>query len=135
MENKDRWKAFAEKGEPFRMVKGTERAKEFAKKGRETIKRNKEARESLQATMDMFLRKSIKEGIQIEAEDFLSLAETEGKNISVQQAIVLAQVQKAMLGDIESAKFIRDTLGEKPAEKIETQMTIEDYVKGHKVKF
>lgn len=131
----DKWKSFREGGEPFRLAKGTERAKEISKMGVETRKERKMLRESMQATMDMLLRKSIKEGAQIDPEDILSIAETEGKNISVQQAIALAQIQKALLGDTESAKFIRDTLGEKPVEKIEAQMSIEDYVKNHKVKF
>lgn len=129
----EKYRKFTEVGIPNRFT--SENARENQKKGVEARKRNKELRESMQSTMDMLLRKSLKEGAQIDPENILSIAETEGQNISVQQAIALAQIQKALLGDVESAKFIRDTLGEKPVERVETQMTIEDYVKEHKVKF
>ena len=34
------------------------------------------------------------------------------------EAVILAQLQKAMRGDTKSAEFIRDTSGQKPVEKI-----------------
>jgi hypothetical protein len=45
-----------------------------------------------------------------------------------QYEIVKAVLEKAMQGDIQSAVFIRDTIGEKPTDKVEqngkTEMTI-----------
>lgn len=113
----------------------SENARELQKMGVAKRKQNQEIRASLQMTMDAILRKSIKKGAKVDLDDILSIAETDGKNISAQQAMAIAIIQKAMAGDVEAFKTIRDTLGEKPVDKVETSMTIEDYVKTHKVKF
>ena len=60
------------------------------------------------------------------AEDFKNLADSKGKNITVNQALILAQVKKAMSGDTRAMEFIRDTAGMKPVEKREIQADIRD---------
>ena len=103
--------------------------------GREQRKAEKLARRSMQEDLKFLLNKAIESGEFVSPDDFEDLATLTDKNISAQQAILLAQVQKAISGDTQSAIYVRDTLGEKPVDKVETNMTIEDYVKNHKVKF
>ena len=57
-------------------------------------------------------------------------------NISVQNAIDIAMVERAMLGDVQAAQYIRDTVGEKPTDKVEldSNLTIESWAKNHKLK-
>lgn len=57
-------------------------------------------------------------------EEFQNLAESKGKNISVQEALVLAQVKKAMSGDTKAIEFLRDTAGQKPTDKQEIKTEI-----------
>ena len=42
--------------------------------------------------------------------------EATGAKVDIQSAILLAAARKAMLGDVEAMRFVRDTLGEKPTE-------------------
>lgn len=52
-------------------------------------------------------------------EKIQSLAAIKGKNITVQEAIMLAQIQKAMKGDTRAAEFVRDSSGNKLKEAVE----------------
>lgn len=61
---------------------------------------------------------TLKEGKADTAEAIMSLASVNGKNLTVQEAIMLAQVKKAMKGDTKAAEFIRDTIGQKPGNSV-----------------
>lgn len=113
-----------------------EEAVEMQKKAMESYREKKARRESMKKTLDILLLKSLKRGEKVEADDILSLADAEGLNIDVQTAINLAMIQRAMLGDVQAASFIRDTIGEKPSDKVEVDqsLTIETWAKNHKVK-
>jgi hypothetical protein len=52
-------------------------------------------------------------------EDIKNFAALKGKNINVQEAMMIAQVQKALKGDTQAAQFIRDTIGEKAPDSLE----------------
>lgn len=47
-----------------------------------------------------------------------------GKNVTVQDAILIAQVQKALKGDKGAAEYVRDTAGQKPVEKQDVTMNV-----------
>ena len=49
---------------------------------------------------------------------YKSLAAVKGKNITVQEAIMLAQIQKAMKGDTRAAEFVRDSSGNRPIDDV-----------------
>lgn len=54
------------------------------------------------------------------------------ENISVEQALAMAQVIKAMQGDTTAFQVIRDTVGEKPTDKVQNtnvEMSVEEYLK------
>jgi hypothetical protein len=59
------------------------------------------------------------------AEDFKNLADSKGKNISVSQALILAQVKRAMAGDTRALQFLRDTAGMAPVEKKEISAKVQ----------
>lgn len=57
-------------------------------------------------------------------EELISLLTTkmpdnDGKKETIQKKITLALIQKALNGDVKAFEVIRDTIGEKPAEKTE----------------
>ena len=92
------------------------------KGGKKSGERKREKKEMKELLLDI-LNMNIKSG---KAEDFKNLADSKGKNITVNQALILAQVKKAMSGDTRAMEVIRDTAGMKPAEKREIQADIRD---------
>ena len=100
-----------------------ERRAECGRKGglakREATRKRKEMRE----TLDILLNMPMKQGKTYSAEDVKSFADLKGKNITIHQAMMICLVQKALKGDLSAIAMIRDTVGEKPAEKIEANVT------------
>ena len=113
-----------------------EEAVELGRKSGEARRARAEARKSMAATLNILLTKSVKKGVLVNPEDIESIADAENINIDAQTAINLAMMQRAMLGDVQAAQFIRDTVGEKPTDKVEVDqsLTIEEWAKNHKPK-
>lgn len=105
-------------------------------KGVETKARQKKERQLFKQTINDLLSKSIRKGELVIADDVLSMAELDGKNLDVQTAILIAVVQRAMMGDMTAVQFLRDTVGEKPSDKVEldSSISIEAWAKKHKLK-
>lgn len=47
-----------------------------------------------------------------------------GEEVTTKEEILAAQVAKALEGDLPATQFIRDTIGEKPTEKTQTELTL-----------
>lgn len=107
---------------PFSERSPAER-RELGRKGglkkAEVMRRRKSMRQVCEIALTMPL-KSLKEAEQIEIEDIKSFVEANGKNVTVQDAMILKQVQLALAGSQRSFEIIRDTVGEKPKERVET---------------
>lgn len=103
-----------------------------AKKSAENAKKRKTAREDLK----YLLKLSLKAGDLVGAEDIKNLAETKNMNVSVQTAIDIAMIQRAIYGDVQAAIWVRDTVGDKPTDKVELDqsLTVEEWAKTRKVK-
>ena len=86
---------------------------------REATRRRKEMRE----TLDILLNMPMKKGKVYTAEDIKCFADLKGKNITIDQAMMVCLVQKALKGDLSAIGMVRDTVGEKPAEKVEATVT------------
>ena len=63
-------------------------------------------------------RKSLREQLEILLE-----------NGNTQESIAVALVEKAMSGDVRAFEVLRDTIGEKPVDKVETKQTVVDMSK------
>ena len=114
----------------------SEEAREMQAIGAEKKRIERLKRESMKFTINTLLSKTLKKGELCTADDVMSLAEMDGKNVDVQTAIIIAVVQRAMMGDMTAVQFLRDTVGEKPSDKIELDqnLTVESWAKKHKVK-
>lgn len=114
----------------------SETAREAQKKSAQKKSEYAKARKSMRDDMKLLLKMSIKKGSMVLPEDIENLAESLGMNVPVQTAINIAIVQRAMLGDVQAAQFIRDTIGEKPSDKVEVDqsLTVETWAKNHNVK-
>ena len=118
------------------LKKGDPRVKELQLKSAQKRKENTAKRKSMREDLDILLKLTLKKGDMVGADEIMSLAEAEGKNISVQTAMDIAMVQRAMLGDVQAYLAIRDTVGEKPTDKVQMDqsLTIESWAKNHNVK-
>ena len=95
-----------------------EQRREYGRKGGlkkgENYKRRKELRETLDVLLDMPLRT----GRTTSVEKVQAFANLKGKNITVDQAMMVCLIQKALKGDLNAIAMVRDTIGEKPSDKV-----------------
>lgn len=96
---------------------GAEQVK-TAKKGGIASGKARREKKLLRETLDMLLSMPLKNGKLADVDDIRSFAALKGKNISVQEAILIAQIQKAMKGDTKAAEYVRDTIGQKPVDNV-----------------
>ena len=93
-----------------------EQRRENGKKGGiasgEAKRRKKAMRERLEVLLDL----PLKSGKRADLDSIKNFAALKGMNITVQDALMLAQIQKALKGDTTAAAFVRDTVGEKPGD-------------------
>lgn len=116
---------------------------ENVKKGQELAKKNKERLEnmSIQEKHEYFAkialkRKSNKAKDKILSKSLIKLVngtyvdETDGEKLTVADKMNIAIAAKAMSGDVEAYKVVRDTIGEKPTDKFDTDNKIEIVLSG-----
>lgn len=76
--------------------------------------------------LDIFLSMPLKKRKEAEIEDIKAFEELKGKNITVNEAIQLKQVQRALNGDLASASYIRDTVGDKPVDNLNVNAEVKN---------
>ena len=102
----------------FDLMSEEDHKKASAKGGKnkgEAYRKRKQAKEIL----DVFLSMPLKKRKEASIEEIKAFEELKGKNITVNEAIQLKQIQKALNGDLASATYVRDTVGEKPKEQVD----------------
>lgn len=102
----------------------SEELRDRARKGGIASGKARREKKAFKETLETLLSMSMENGKEISVEDITSFKGIKGKNISVQEAIIIAQVQKAMKGDTRAAEYIRDTIGQKPTDKIEADFIV-----------
>ena len=100
-----------------------ERRAECGRKGGIKNGVNAKKRKEMRETLDILLNMPMKKGRVYSAEEIKSFADLKGKNITIDQAMMVCLVQKALKGDLSAIAMVRDTVGEKPAEKVEATVT------------
>lgn len=116
------------------LIPQSERTKEEQRKiatmgGIASGKARKE-KKAMKDTLKTLLSMSLKEQRSTDIEKIKSIAALKGKNITVQEAIMLAQIQKAMKGDTRAAEFIRDSSGNKLKESVEMNASFNNPFEG-----
>ena len=116
------------------LVPQSERTKEeqraVAKMGGIASGKVRREKKAMKETLETLLSMPLKNGQETDLEEIQSLAATKGKNITVQEAIMLAQIQKAMKGDTKAAEYVRDTIGQKPDNKMNIDMNLPVFFEG-----
>lgn len=76
-------------------------------------------KKAMKDTLSTLLAMPLQSDTVADLEEVQSIAALNGKNITVQEAIMLAQIKKAVKGDTKAAEFVRDSSGNKLKEGIE----------------
>lgn len=76
-------------------------------------------KKAMKDTLAILLSMPLKDGMSHDIDEIQSIASLNGKNITVQEAIMLAQIKKAVKGDTRAAEFVRDSSGNKLKEGVE----------------
>jgi hypothetical protein len=90
----------------------------------------KREKKAMKDTLATLLSMPLKDGMADDIEEIQSIASLNGKNITVQEAIMLAQIKKAVKGDTRAAEFVRDSSGNKPKEGVEISGDINNPLAG-----
>lgn len=102
----------------------TEEQQSIARAGGIASGKARRAKKAFKETLETLLSMQMENGEGISVEDITSFKGIKGQNISVQEAILIAQVQKAMKGDTRAAEYVRDSIGQKPTDKIEADFIV-----------
>lgn len=120
-----------EEAERRRRISETRKSKEYKEKQEKKKMMSQCLNEIINSDIDIKVLKQI----GINAEAIQTISALRGKTITLNQAMLLGIAMKAVNEqDVSAATFIRDTMGEKQPEKVETSVSIEDYVKNHNLK-
>lgn len=97
------------------------RRENAAKAGVASGKKRRENK-AMRETLDILLSMPLENGKTAEIEKVKSIAAMNGANITVQEAIMMAQIKRALNGDTKAAEFIRDSAGQKPTLNVESKV-------------
>lgn len=107
-----------------------EEQKEIARMGGIASGKVRREKKAMKDTLATLLAMPLKDGVSHDIDEIKSIASLNGKNITVQEAIMLAQVKKAVKGDTKAAEFIRDSSGNKLKEGLEISGEINNPLAG-----
>ena len=108
---------------PFR--KGEERAREAGRRGGEASAITRAKRKSMQNTLDTLLSLKMSASELCDIATAGSMDELLHKNITTQEAILLAMMYQALDGNVKAATFLRETVGDTLADKIDISANVE----------
>lgn len=108
-------------------VPTSEQAREYGRKGGLASAKKKKERKAFKESLEMLLQMPAPEVAinQIRKQ----MPKIKNKDLNCQNAVLVGMVLAAIKGNVKAAEMIRDTIGEKPAEKVEatnTNINIED---------
>ena len=107
-----------------------EEHKEIARKGGKASVKARRAKKNMRESLEILLNMPLKGGKAADVEQIKNFAELKGKNITVEQAMLIAQIQKALKGDTQALAFLRDTSGQKPDDNVNLNGAIPVVISG-----
>lgn len=111
------------KGIATRFTSG-ERAVEAGRNGGIASQKKAKERKQMREAFETILSMGMKAGDLTDISELESFNQIKGTNISVQDAITAVIVNKALKGDIKSAEFVRDSIGQKPDDRMKIDMNV-----------
>lgn len=110
---------------PFTSEQSREEAKRNGQKGGKKSGETRRERKKFKDIMSICLNLDVPDE---EVKEFLKKMGIDDEDINLQTAIVYKQISKAIQGNLEAAKFCRDTVGEKPTDKVEQSGEVNNIV-------
>ncbi len=107
-------------------VRTKREAKERGRKGGIASGEARRAKRTFKDRIKWLMELPMGEGEITEDTDIKNVRLIPSANLTAIDQIIVAQFQKAAKGDTKAAEFIRDTLGEKPKEKMEIKSDIKN---------
>lgn len=99
--------------ENLKPIRTAEEARERGRNGGKASGKKRRELKTMKLMLDYLLSKKIEN--------------KQGKKVATLEAIMIAQIKQALSGNTKAVTFIRDTLGERPAEQItNTNLNIND---------
>lgn len=98
--------------------------REIARKGGIASGKARREKRALKDTLEELLAMPMKEGRSADIDEIKSIAGIKGKNITMQEAIMLSMLDKAAKGDVKAAEYVRDTIGQKPDNRMNIDMNL-----------
>lgn len=95
-----------------------EEARECGRRGGVASGEARRRKKAMKESLDILLSMPVKSGKQADIESIKNFAQLKGKNITIEQAMLIAQIQKALKGDTQALAFLRDTSGQKPDDNV-----------------
>lgn len=102
-----------------------EQRRENGRKGGIASGEAKRKKKAMRERLEILLELPMRSGKGADLEAIKNFAALKGKNITVQDAMMIAQIQKALKGDTNAAAFVRDTAGENPSVKVEADVDMD----------
>lgn len=96
--------------------------REIARKGGIASVKSRRQKKAMKDTLATLLAMPMKAEELTDIKTVQGVAELTGLNITVQEAIMLAQIKKAVKGDTRAAEFIRDSSGNVPNAESEARI-------------
>lgn len=107
-----------------------EQRSEYGRQGGIKSGETKRKKKAMKEALEVLLSMPIKSGKCADVEDVKNFAALRGRNISVSDAMLIAQIQKALKGDTQALAFLRDTSGQKPDDKVNIAGSIPVVISG-----
>lgn len=102
-----------------------EERRENGRKGGIASGEAKRKKKAMRERLEILLELPLRQGKGADLDSIKNFAALKGKNITVQDAMMIAQIQKALKGDTTAAAFVRDTAGENPSVKVEADVDMD----------
>ena len=102
-----------------------EEVREIARRGGIKSGETRRRKKTMRETLELLLTMPLKQGERADIEKGDNLKEFAKENVTVEQAMLIAQIQKALKGDAQAFEMIRDLIGEKPVDKKEVSASVQ----------
>lgn len=107
-----------------------EEQREIARAGGIASGKARREKKAFRETLETLLSMNMENGDGVAVDTITSFKGIKGQNISVQEAILIAQIQKAMKGDTRAAEYVRDSIGQKPSESMNMAVNLPVFFEG-----
>lgn len=101
-----------------------EERREFGRQGGIKSGETKRKKRAMKERLEILLNMPLNNKREYDIEEIRSFAALKGKNVTVEDAMMIAQIHKALRGDTVAATFVRDTAGQRPDSNMNIDMNL-----------